>query len=187
MGGCLYVNGISPNPTDADTIHVSLMSPVPPYALVERQTVILHTDGTTAVGFGAGVTVGNSYYIRIEHRNALETWSQVPQVMNSITSYDFTTAASKAYGGNMIDVGSPLLESAKWAIYSGDISDFNSGNIGVQDDVVESQDYLDLENAVSVILLGYNFADLTGDGIVESADYLIMENNVSNIVYTIRP
>jgi hypothetical protein len=57
----------------------------------------------------------------------------------------------------------------------------------LQDGVVESQDYLDLENAVAVILQGYTVEDITGDGIVESVDYVLMENNVSAIITAMKP
>ena len=61
------------------------------------------------------------------------------------------------------------------------------GGIGIQDGIVESQDYADMENAVYITLGGYVFEDITGDGVVESLDYSIMENNVSFIVFRAIP
>jgi hypothetical protein len=94
-------------------------------------------------------------------------------VVTTSTTYDFTNAANKAYGSNQIEV-----ELGIFAIYSGDISDATTFIVGVQDGLIESQDYGDMENAVFVTLMGYVTEDITGDGIVESADYSVMENNV---------
>src|SRR5256885_6553975 len=74
-----------------------------------------------------------------------------------------------------------------WAFYSGDISDASTGVVGVQDGVIESQDYSDMENAVNIILTGYVYEDITGDGVVESSDYSLEENNVSSIIFSIHP
>jgi hypothetical protein len=133
-----------------------------------------------------GTYAGNSYYLRCVHRNALETWTAAPVVITSPSfAYDFTLAANKAYGSNMIE----SYDQMGWMFYSGDISDVNITGLGLgyQDNIVEAQDYLDIENAVAIIKVGYNPEDLTGDGIVEAADYLIMENAVSAIRYTYRP
>jgi hypothetical protein len=74
-----------------------------------------------------------------------------------------------------------------YALYSGDCSDAFTGTVGIQDGVIESQDYGDMENAVNAVLFGYVSEDLTGDGIVESLDYSIMENNVSQIRFVSHP
>ena len=59
--------------------------------------------------------------------------------------------------------------------------------LGYQDQIIEAQDYLDMENAVAIIKTGYVYEDITGDGVVEAADYLIMENAVAAIRFTYRP
>ena len=161
------------------------MQSVPPFALVEKQKAILHIDGTVTATFYS-VNAGSSYFIRVQHRNALKTWSKLPVLITDNTTYDFSAANSKAFGNNQVDVGTPLGQAPKWAFYSGDISDASLG-IRLQDNVIESQDYLDMENSVSLIKIGYNVEDVTGDGVVESLDYPIMENNVGQIVFTIRP
>jgi hypothetical protein len=185
-GGCLFVNQV-PGATmsDADTLRISLMESGSPYNEVATQTGILHTDGNISVTFPTGITAGNSYYIKITHRNALETWSANPVIINSTTTYDFTTAANKAYGNNMVE----SFDAMGWMIYSGDISDANNLGLGVgyQDGIADSQDYSDMENAVSVILSGYVAEDVTGDGIVESSDYSLMENAVGAIRFANRP
>jgi hypothetical protein len=184
-GGCLFVNGI-PGATanDADTLRITLIDPGTLNAVASQQG-ILHVDGTISVSFTNPVTVGTAYYIKITHRNALQTWSATPVTMAATTNYDFTTAANKAYGSNQIQ----SFDAMGWLIYSGDISDANDQGLGLgyQDQIIEAQDYLDMENAVGIIKVGYVYEEVTGDGIVEAADYLIMENAVGAIRFSIHP
>jgi len=182
-GGCLYINSVpGATPADADTVVLSLMNPSN-YSVVASQKGILHTNGTVSVTYPGTVPAGN-YYIRVTHRNALETWSGNPVALSGTSTYDFTTAATKAYGSNMVQV-----EPGIWAIYSGDISDANLTGLGLgyQDGIIEAQDYLDMENAVAIIKTGYVYEDITGDGIVEAADYLLIENAVAAIRFTVHP
>ncbi len=179
-GGCLFLTGGSANQSAADNITVSLMSAVNG-SLVESQTGILNTNGTISLNFTAAV-LNNSYYIRIKHRNSIETWSMNPVTMIANASYDFTTAANKAYGNNQAEV-----EPGVWAIYSGDITDAETNTPGVLDGIIESADYSQMENDVYLVSSGYIAADITGDGVVESADYSIMENNVYSVISVIRP
>jgi hypothetical protein len=175
-GGCYYVTGQSANPLDADVISVSAMASTSPYALVQSQNAILKTNGTVQVSFTSPVAAGTSYYIRVTHRNHLETWSAAPVMFSATTAlapYDFSSAASQAYLSNQADLG-----DGNYALFGGDISDAGSATVCLQDGIIESQDYGDMENAVYVTLLGYVCEDITGDGIVESADYGLMENNV---------
>jgi hypothetical protein len=77
----------------------------------------------------------------------------------------------------MINMGDS--HNPAFAFFSGDISDAATAKVGIQDGLVESQDYSDMENAVNTYLGGYVTEDITGDGIVESEDYSLMENNLS--------
>lgn len=181
-GGCLYLNGISTNPFDVDTVTISLVD-ASTFALAESSKGILKTNGNVSVSFQSPVVPGLSYYIIVNHRNSIETWSANPVTMNSITNYDFTLSQSQAYGNNMVNT----LDGLYWAIYSGDISDAVTGSLGIQDGVIESQDYTDLENAILYVLIGYVVEDITGDGVVESIDYSIMENNIFQSIYTLHP
>jgi hypothetical protein len=180
-GGCLFMHGSSTNPDDVDTVEVALMNATN-YSFVDSKKGILKTNGNLSVTFGNLVTPGHYYYLRIRHRNTLETWSADSVLLNPVTPYDFTTAASKAYGSNM----KLTVDHLHWAFYSGDISDAGLG-LGYHDGIIEAQDYLDMENAVGIILSGYVYQDITGDGITEAFDYLIMENNVGSLVSLIRP
>jgi len=181
-GGCLFYANLSANPAHCDTMRVALVDPV----TLTNDTIltgIMMTNGTISFTI-PGTYTNQSYYIRLIHRNALETWSKLPVTFTSpSTTYDFTTAVNKAYGNNMVQ----SFDHLGWMIYSGDISDANGPGLGHHDGIVEAQDYLDMENAVSIIKGGYVYEDLTGDGVVEAADYLIMENAVSIIRSVARP
>jgi hypothetical protein len=179
-GGLLKVLGYSANVSDVDTVYVSVMNSIT-YALVEKKAGILKTNGSLSVTFSASVLAGTSYFIKVNHRNALETWSSAAVLLTSL--YDFTSLQNKAYGNNMVQT----YDAIGWAFYSGDISNAGTGAVGVQDGVMESQDYSDMENAIAISLTGYVYEDITGDGVVESSDYSIMQNNTYYSRSLIRP
>jgi hypothetical protein len=182
-GGGLMNASVDPvlYPSIADTVKVSLASSNPPHNIIASTKCVLNTNGTIQAQFSPGL-IGTSAYLVINHRNSLETWSSDPMILSAINNYNFTNAQSKAYGSNMKNLG-----DGNFAIYSGDISDANTAIIGVQDGIIESQDYLDMENAVSVLLSGRVVQDITGDQLVEAQDYLVEENNVSLIVTVHKP
>lgn len=158
----------------ADTVTIELHSTSNTSTIVQSFKTILRTNGDAYCLFPINSSlIGNSYWIAFRHRNTLQSWSATAVLFSTRTSYDFTSAQNSTYGSNSI-----LLDNGKWAFYSGDISDALSATIGVQDDVIESQDYGDMENAVYITLVGYVTEDVTGDGLVESADYGQIENNV---------
>ena len=169
-------------PQLSDTVTIELASSTSPYTKLYSVSSVIDTGGHGTFAFAQNLA-GSSYYIVVRHRNALETWSAAPVLFSAVTGYDFTTAPTQAFGSNMIQA----FDLPLWCLYSGDISDAGLGVIGVQDAVIESQDYLDMENAVSAITVGYTPVDLTGDGVVESGDYTIMENNVSSIIFSVHP
>jgi len=179
-GGNLYLTGNSTNAFDADYVTISMMSSLDG-SHVDSYSSLLHTDGTVSLQLPVS-SLGNTYYLRIMHRNSVETWSGSPITINAVTNYDFTDAAEKAYGSNQVEV-----EPGIWAIYSGDIIDAETGTPGIQDGVIESSDYSQMENDVYLVSGGYVPADITGDGVVESADYSIMENNVYLVISVARP
>ena len=88
-GGILFVTGNSPNPTDVDSIKVSMMDPVTKTE-VENQSGILQTNGQLIVTFGGLIKAGQLYYIVISHRNSISTWSALPVMINAVTTFDFT-------------------------------------------------------------------------------------------------
>jgi hypothetical protein len=157
--------------TDVDDVTVELRDSST-NALVVSTTARLKTDGTAIATFGTAPS--GSFYIAVKHRNSLETWSATAQTVGATPlTYDFTTAANKAYGNNMIQ-----LESGVYGFYSGDLN---------QDGFIESGDYPSLYNDSDAGLEGYYSTDLNGDGFVESGDYPILFNNSDSGIEISRP
>lgn len=164
-------NGVSPL-TLADTITVELHDAAT-QALSYSMSALLSTSGNTTVSLPASVA-NNNYYIVILHRNSVATWSASPVLMSaSGTSYDFTTAANKAAGSNMMDDGNGV-----YLIFTGDIN---------QDGSVDFNDYPVLDIASSAGLLGYDVSDLNGDASVDFNDYPMIDVNSSNGIISITP
>ena len=108
-------------------------------------------------------TASGNYYIVVKHRNHLETWSRLAQSFTSGTSviYDFTTAANKAYGNNMKQVGSV------WVFYGGDPN---------MDGSIDAMDI-----SIFIAQFGYTGSylscDFNGDGSVDAMDVQIIASN----------
>ncbi len=158
--------------TDADTVTIELHLPNPPYTIAHSYTGILKTNGTITCSF-LNANEGLQYFVVIRHRNSVETWSLNPITLTSNATYDFTTAASKAYGDNQVQV-----ESGIWAIYSGDIN---------QDENVDLLDASILENDINQFQFGYFVTDLNGDGNVDLLDVPEMELNINAFVFSNHP
>jgi hypothetical protein len=157
--------------TDVDNVTVELRNATAPYAVAATTTAVLKTDGSVAAKFNA-FPAGN-YYIAVKHRNAVETWSSAAEAFGVSTStYDFSTAANKAYGDNMKDLG------GVYGFYSGDIN---------QDGFIEGADFPVLINASDDFLEGSQTTDLNGDGFVDGADFPLLINNSDNFIETLHP
>ena len=109
----------------------------------------------------------------MKHRNAVQTWSANPVAIGATSSYNFTTAANKAFGDNMKEV-----ESGVWAFYTGDIN---------HDDVIDGSDNISLDFDIYNSEFGYKDTDLNGDGSVDGSDAPIFEINVYNSVFANYP
>ncbi|HEY5123601.1 MAG TPA: dockerin type I domain-containing protein [Ignavibacteria bacterium] len=143
-----------------DTCKIYLANSTTPFAFVDSATVVLSTSGTAAPVFIKAVN--GIYYIVVKHRNHLETWSKLAQsfVTNVAVNYDFTTAATQAFGDNMKQVGSV------WVLYGGDAN---------QDGEVSAFD-------IPIFIFqfgtqGYLSCDFNGDGDVNATDVPIFRNN----------
>jgi hypothetical protein len=157
--------------TDVDDVTVELRSAADG-TLVDTTTAALKTNGTAVASFPTGAA--GSYYLVIKYKNAIETWSATPQSVGlTPLTYDFTNAASKAFGNNMKQVSPGVF-----AIYSGDIN---------QDANVDNLDYSAWEEDANNLQSGYFPTDLNGDGNVDNLDYSIWETNSNNFVYSITP
>lgn len=137
---------------------------------------IIYTSALTNLSTSGQVSLtaippvySGSYYTTIRHRNSIETTSATfLSYSGSLVTYNFSTAASKAYGDNQIDIGSGV-----YAIYGGDVN---------QDGIVDGGDMNPVDNASTAITFGYVVEDVNGDGIVDGGDMNIVDNNSTAIV-----
>jgi hypothetical protein len=152
----------------SDTITVELRDTSAPYLLKATQKVVLNSSGTGIANFTAPLNSIAHYFIVIKHRNSIETWSASGNVFSpSVLSYDFTTAATKSYGSNMI------LKSGKYCIYSGDVNN---------DGIVDLNDLVAINNDNSNYTNGYGCTDVDGNCMVDLSDLIIVDNNSSNYI-----
>lgn len=156
----------------ADEIVVELHHADAPYTLAAGPYMVgLHTDGTAQLNIP--VSLDGNYYIVIGHRNSVETWSSAPvSFSGSTVGYNFTDAASRAFGNNL------KLMSGKYVIYSGDVN---------QDGVVDSADMTPVDNDAAVYSSGYLATDVNGDGIIDTADMTLLDNNSASYIGVIAP
>ncbi|QLH46032.1 MAG: hypothetical protein HWD58_10620 [Bacteroidota bacterium] len=152
----LLNQGESMDATIVDSITLRLHAQYYPYPVVITTKAILNTDGTLSVFF-TDIDPTQNYWLSIQHRNHIETWSSSPINFNSNPSYDFTSSASQAYGSNQAEV-----ESGIYALYAGDIN---------QDGVIDGLDYNNWETDNNNFGAGYLATDLNGDGIVDGLDF----------------
>ncbi|QLH46066.1 MAG: hypothetical protein HWD58_10795 [Bacteroidota bacterium] len=146
--------GESSTPNGSDTLTVSLHD-ANTLNLVHSSRIILNQNGVSF--FTLPATISGPHYLRIQHRNHIETWSAQPISIGSLSHYGFQSSASQAYGSNQVEV-----EPGVYALFSGDIN---------QDGVVDGLDYNDWELDNNNFTAGYFSTDLNGDGIVDGLDF----------------
>ncbi len=160
-----------------DTVRAYLHSTVSPFNLIDSSIALI--DSVTFNGkFYFTNAPNGTYYIKIIHRNALETWSRsggVSFTAGATMNYDFTTSGSQAFGNNQIQVNNAPL---RFAIYSGDVSHNRAINL---------EDVIQIDNDVSNFATGYIVTDLTGNYFADLTDMLIAYNNSSAFVSVIKP
>lgn len=158
-----------------DTATVYLRNATFPYAIIEFSKSLLSPSGIGTFIFNNAVN-GTNYYIVLRHRNSIETWSSGGNAfVSGSLAYNFTTAASTAYGNNQIQVD---ITPVKFAIYSGDVN---------QDGIVDGTDAAIVDNAAFNFVTGYVNPDVNGDEIVDGSDAAIVDNNAFNFVSKITP
>ncbi len=166
----LMNQGISANSTDVDDILVELKDEITHETFTSILTT-LQTNGNAVCNFGA---ITGNYYIAVSHRNGLQTWSSTPiPFVPGNNSYDFTTAANKAYGSNMKEI-----ETGVWAFYSGDLN---------HDENLDLLDISEVETDISNFQFGYFSTDLNGDGNVDLLDSPALEIDISNFIFSNHP
>lgn len=156
-----------------DTVKIQLRKTSPPYNPIDS------ANGLGGLGlphlFNFGKPVDSvSYYVVVIHRNSIETWSKSGGEIfsNGALSYDFTTAATQAYGNNMVSV------SGEWSLYTGDVN---------QDGVVDLADDALIDNDAFNFVTGYVVTDLNCDNIVDLTDEAYADNNTYNFITVVKP
>ena len=166
-----FFNG-SQNKMKSDSVRVNIRNAVSPYNLIDSKIVLVDSTGSGNYDFYNAYNSAN-YYICINHRNSIETWSSTPvSFNNNVLNYDFTTSAGKAFGNNQILVGN------KYCIYSGNVN---------FDETIELSDVLQIFNSAGDFTIGYVIEDLTGDNVVDLSDIGFAYNNALNFVSVLKP
>jgi hypothetical protein len=172
MASVLTRSGIISPLEYTDTITVRLHAPTVGLPLVASCKAILHNNGSITCEFPASV-LGSSRYIVLEHRNSIETWSAAPVLISNNMMYDFSNAANKAFGNNLL-----LMMGGTYAIYGGDVN---------QDGSVDTADMTPVDNDAANYEAGYIATDVNGDGAVDTADMTIVDNNGADYVTVATP
>uniref|UniRef100_A0A832DNC3 Dockerin domain-containing protein n=1 Tax=Ignavibacterium album TaxID=591197 RepID=A0A832DNC3_9BACT len=155
-----------------DSIQIELRRSSSPYDVLDQVKVISDSNGFATADFDS-IKLGEEFYIAIKHRNALETWSKLPQVFTSnLLAYNFTSDSTQAYGNNM------TMKNGLWCLYSGDVN---------QDGRIDSTDLNIVFNDNVNGITGYFSTDLNGDGFVEIEDIIIIFNHHLNEIIKTTP
>ncbi|MBK9227381.1 MAG: FG-GAP repeat protein [Ignavibacteria bacterium] len=160
----------------SDTVTLSLRNSYFPFSQVEDCKAVINKV-TMEGRFYFKSAAESSYYLKVKHRNSIETWSATPLTLTrrKNVNYDFTDEAFKSYGSNAKIVGStPLV----YGIYSGDVNN---------DGAIDATDASLIDNDAMNFVTGYTLTDVTGDYFVDAVDYLIADNNAYNFVVKITP
>ncbi|MBK8981852.1 MAG: DNRLRE domain-containing protein [Ignavibacteria bacterium] len=154
-----------------DTLKITLRNPTSPYAPVDSDQGLSFTFGDVYSCFSSPTGL---YYIVVNHRNSIETWSKFPVSLtqNFGDFYGFSDAANKAYGDNQV------FKINNYCIYSGDVD---------QDGLVDITDGGLVDNDASIFATGYIPTDVNGDDLADIADASIVDNNANNFVSKITP
>jgi hypothetical protein len=119
---------------------------------------------TGEAAFNLSADYNDQYYITVKTRNHLVTVSATPVSFagTGLVEYNFTNAASKAFGNNQAQ-----LASGVYGIYAGDVN--QDGEINIIDRESVNDQYLTTS-------LGYLPADINGDGEVNIIDREIVND-----------
>ncbi|MEO6695062.1 MAG: hypothetical protein ABIY50_10555 [Ignavibacteria bacterium] len=157
-----------------DTARAYLRTISFPFNIIDSAKAVIDSLNLTGTFKFYNITSG-TYYIHLKHRNSLETWSRAGGQLvtfGSIYSYDFTTAANRAYGNNL------TLKGTEYCIYSGDLN---------QDGAIDGSDLSAADNDVTNFATGYVLTDVNGDNISDASDLSIIDNNAFNSIVKITP
>lgn len=168
FGGFLY---------STDTIRVYLHPVSNPSVSIDSSISVIDQFNFTAPVFFSSALDGN-YYLRIVHRNSIETWSKFGgETYTRGLPLDLNVAndSSNVYGGNVQRL---TFFPDKFGLFGGDVN---------RDGTIDATDTQLIDNDANQFLSGYLQTDITGDYFVDGADALIAGNNAYNYVSAISP
>ena len=118
-----------------------------------------------------------NYWIKITHRNAVETWCNLGDkqfsAVTGVLAFDFTSALSQAYTDGW-GIDPLILMNEKYCVYNGDIN---------KDTWVDGSDMNIIEIDAGNFAYGWIPSDLTGDMWVDGSDMNVVEINSANFVH----
>jgi hypothetical protein len=140
-----------------------------------KSPVVSGQSSTAGVDFWMPKGVESRSWIIAKHRNHLETWSAYTvNFPGGVASFDFTSAAGKAYGDNQ------KLVSGKYCIFGGDIP--------VQDGLVDLTDEIAVINDANSFASGSKLpTDLNGDDATDLSDIIVVVNNANAFITVQKP
>lgn len=158
-----------------DTMRVYIRNSFPPYAIIDSSKALLDANGNGQFNFVNAID-GIPYYLDLNHRNSIQTFSNGGIFFNSgLASFDFTSSQFQAFGSNMIQVDAVPV---RFAIYGGDVN---------KDGLVDISDLIQIDNDAYNLVTGYVPTDVTGDNFVDITDAALADNNAQNFVGAIVP
>lgn len=166
-------NVLNSLPAQCDSMLIQFRSVADPSIVLFSQKQVAGTDGLTPCVVPAALA-GQNCWLVVNHRNSIQTWSSAPILVTNNGLYNFSTAASQAFGDNQV-----MVDPGVYAIYSGDVT--QDGFIGGDDVGI-----VDNDNIVG-LYGGYYHTDINGDGFIGGDDVGIVDNNNLGGIYALTP
>jgi len=158
-----------------DTIKVTLRNFLSPYNVIDSAKAYCTFEGQSYEIPFLNISGSNQYYVVVNHRNSIETWSRTPLIFSpGYLNVDFRDTAN-VFGNNLIRVSGTY---PKYCVYNGDVN---------QDGVVDGADGLLIDNDAANFLSGYLKTDLNGDNFIDGSDGVIADNNAASFVSAVTP
>lgn len=171
--GCLPQGFYRPLPfpqTIPDTLRTYLCRTDLPSVKVDSAISYLSTNAVASSPYTRALT--GTYYIKVIHRNSIETWSKSggeAYTRGSTLLFNFVQPVNQAYDNNQARID----PAPYYGMYGGDVD---------RDNAVDLADVSQIENAAFLFSAGYVIEDLTGDNFVDLNDQAIADNNAFNFV-----
>lgn len=159
-----------------DTVTAYLRQTVSPFGIVDSAKEIIDSVNFSGVFDFFNAPTG-TYYISLRHLNSLETWSKSGGVylvyFGNVTTYDFTSSPSQAFGSNL------KLKGSRYCLFSGDFD---------QDGFIDLTDAVGIQNYAASFVTGkYISSDLNGDSVTDLTDVTICYDNSKSFIHSYEP